>query len=407
MLVGQRPQALGGHRPARRPAPTARRVRVATTSPVTPTWSPRSTSRASSRQLAGPSTRAVEQHLDASPAVLQRRRSRPAEVAQRARPGRRTDDHLARCGRRRQPGVLLAGPRRTSRCAGTATGYGSMPAGRAAGPASEADPLPAGAAARRRSAAARRRRVGAAGDRLGERHRAPSRAPAVAAPRRRDAWAAGRKPSAMPAASATRVSASAESKQRKRGSSAGRYLALDRYSDSAARTATANDQHRGRQPHHRPGADPRGRARTRRGTRRSSATRRATPRSRAASTSAGDHRTRSAPLSAVAVPAHQVQRQPVACPTARSDSSAAQPAVAVVGQHRDAVAVGRVAEPAQRHREAALGARRRASPRPAGRARPARSAVRSPCRRDRDRCSRPAAPGAPPAGPAAWSGPRG
>ena len=111
------------------------------------------------------------------------------------------------------------------------------------------------------------------------------------------------------------------------------------------------------------------------------------------------------PLSDAAVTPHQVEGQPVRTPRHEAQQ---RPRLARRRPRHSTIthcAVGRVAEPAERHREAALGAA--PSRQCVGRAPAARPSRRPGCRRAAGsaRCSRPASPGCTPAGPCASRGP--
>ena len=182
----------------------------------------------------------------------------------------------------------------------------------------------------------------------------------------------GRKPSAMPAATAT---GSASRRSRSRGSAAiqrgqvagvGPVEALDLPEPGRERSAPGSLA-RTSGPAPTRSAAPK----TPRNMAKLSETRPDPELVAARSTQLGDHRLDQAVLR-LAVAAHQVQREPAPAPRHQRQQRRAASPLGVVGEHRDAVAVDRVAEPAQRHREAALGVV--AAP-AARRARPARPAV--------------------------------
>ena len=165
--------------------------------------------------------------------------------------------------------------------------------------------------------------------------------------------ARSRKPSAIAAAMPMRGRSRARAKQRKRGSQVGLVLGVGAVERLELPPARPEEQ------------QPRARAAAR-GRRRS-----ARPRSKTARNMAKFSEIRSTPSAArrcdelghheldepvvgVPVAAHQVEREPVAAP-GHEGQQRAQRALAVERLDQHAVAVGRVAEAAQRHGEAALG----------------------------------------------------
>ena len=290
-------------------------------------------------------------------------------------------DRSRRCGvSGGEVGGAARGPRRRCRCAGSRPGTGRCrPPG--SGPA-----CPAGPASAPGTLAAAR--AGASGGAVGGVRRSASAAARRVRPAARRSGVAGRcpgtatKPSAMADGEADpgQLAALAEAQEARLplglvlGVGPVQRLELPPAGEEQqqlAATAAGPARRRSGRPPRRPRGTPRSSARPGR--------RRAAARPRISSATMNSM----TPLSACAVAAHQVQREAVRAPRAERQQRAWPGRRSSSASTSTQRAVGRVAEPAQRHREAALGLGVAPGGRPARRRSRISSSGMSACRRTR------------------------
>ena len=378
------------------------------TSPVTPTWSPRSTSCRQRARTSGPTTCGVDHHLQVAAAVAQGGEAEPAHVALEHHPAGHRDPRAGRrCPGRASPacgadlgqrvGARVGRPGR-GRCPGPAAGRPSPGVPASARAAASAASASATASARRRDQRQHRGgvlRVGAA----------PACRPSSAPERRRSLGErrAGQEALGVAGGGADpgQVGGVLEADEaRLPGRLVLRVGAVERLE---LPVAAGQQQRLPPQPGDRPGADL-GAALERlaehREVQRDPARRRRSPaRSASAATISS-----TSPLSAVGSRRIRSSDSPLRPHGTKLRKPRSAPS-RVARLDQDAVAVERVLEPAERHREAALVAAVAAPL--ARRRRPARRSRRRQRRVPSDDawCSRGAAAGRPTAAPASCPGP--